>query len=358
MKGTFYTLLFCLASINVLAQDNPFSSINKEGQILTLSKGQYPEIHLNDSLQRIGSVVINMNTGKIYKLLPIDSVYSTFEISPTVTTRWYSVDPLAAKYPELNPYNFVANSPLQYKDPDGREIVPTVTKAEDGTIMITLKITAKMVNETIWPVVNAGHMEELKERGTAAITEIYGISGDYISTTDEMGNKVSGPFKVNVIVDLTVASEDNPINECDDVVIIRDAGKIPLAKEDRPDADTKRAGTNVYGYAPENHMVIYISSKTITRHPVLDENGSMVDGRDANGDDSFERVISHEIGHRAGYVGHTNQPPRNLAAGGQLLQSGDQADRGIKLTGSQLGEMIEQYREGNTNNGPQKVDEE
>lgn len=123
MKGTFYTLLFCLASINVLAQDNPFSSINKEGQILTLSKGQYPEVHLNDSLQRIGSVVVNMNTGKIYKLLPVDSVYSTFEISPTVTTRWYSVDPLAAKYPDLSPYNFVANSPILFVDADGREII-------------------------------------------------------------------------------------------------------------------------------------------------------------------------------------------------------------------------------------------
>lgn len=36
--------------------------------------------------------------------------------------RWMSLDPLAAKYPGMSPYNFVANNPLYYKDPDGRVI--------------------------------------------------------------------------------------------------------------------------------------------------------------------------------------------------------------------------------------------
>jgi len=37
--------------------------------------------------------------------------------------RWLSVDPLQAKYPSLSPYNFVANTPLQAIDPDGRLII-------------------------------------------------------------------------------------------------------------------------------------------------------------------------------------------------------------------------------------------
>jgi hypothetical protein len=36
--------------------------------------------------------------------------------------RWFNVDPLADKYPSLSPYNFVANNPILYVDPDGREI--------------------------------------------------------------------------------------------------------------------------------------------------------------------------------------------------------------------------------------------
>ena len=37
--------------------------------------------------------------------------------------RWLSIDPLSNKYPSLCPYNFVANTPLQAKDPDGELII-------------------------------------------------------------------------------------------------------------------------------------------------------------------------------------------------------------------------------------------
>jgi len=37
--------------------------------------------------------------------------------------RWLSVDALEKKYTSLSPYNFVANTPLQAKDPDGRIII-------------------------------------------------------------------------------------------------------------------------------------------------------------------------------------------------------------------------------------------
>lgn len=36
--------------------------------------------------------------------------------------RWLSVDPLAVKYPNLSPYNFVQNSPVLFIDPDGNKI--------------------------------------------------------------------------------------------------------------------------------------------------------------------------------------------------------------------------------------------
>lgn len=38
------------------------------------------------------------------------------------TGRWNGVDPLAEKYKMLTPYAFVANNPVKYIDPDGREI--------------------------------------------------------------------------------------------------------------------------------------------------------------------------------------------------------------------------------------------
>jgi RHS repeat-associated protein len=36
--------------------------------------------------------------------------------------RWLSLDPLQTRYPALSPYNYVANSPIQFIDPDGQVI--------------------------------------------------------------------------------------------------------------------------------------------------------------------------------------------------------------------------------------------
>jgi RHS repeat-associated protein len=43
--------------------------------------------------------------------------------------RWLAVDPLAYKYPELTPYCFVANNPILYIDPDGRELILSFASA-------------------------------------------------------------------------------------------------------------------------------------------------------------------------------------------------------------------------------------
>jgi RHS repeat-associated protein len=52
---------------------------------------------------------------------------------------WLSVDPLASDYPSLSPYVFVANSPVNAIDPDGRRIVWSIDAIRVGFSMMWTK---------------------------------------------------------------------------------------------------------------------------------------------------------------------------------------------------------------------------
>ena len=64
------TLLCLLFSGILVAQNkNPFQSIGKKGKILTLSKGQYEELFDQDSIQQIGTALVNVRQMRVVKLL-------------------------------------------------------------------------------------------------------------------------------------------------------------------------------------------------------------------------------------------------------------------------------------------------
>jgi len=51
-----------------------------------------------------------------------DSILNVFALAPN-DYKWLSVDPLANKYPQHSPYNFVGGNPINSIDPDGRDII-------------------------------------------------------------------------------------------------------------------------------------------------------------------------------------------------------------------------------------------
>jgi len=106
------------------AQDNthnPYKSLGKKAEILTLSDGLYQEFFDTDSIEIIGSAILNTNTMQVVGFVEYDTLYSEATLEPEVVSRWLSPDPLAVKYPEMSPYHFVKNDPIIYIDPDGRE---------------------------------------------------------------------------------------------------------------------------------------------------------------------------------------------------------------------------------------------
>lgn len=127
--------IFIFASTASAQEYNPFKEIGKKAKVLTLSKGKYDEFFDYQDIQRIGTVMFNIRTKKIVKLLNADSVFKKFSDNSSAS-RWYSPDPMADKFASYSPYNFVENNPINRIDPDGRESTSTHTDKNGKVIAV------------------------------------------------------------------------------------------------------------------------------------------------------------------------------------------------------------------------------
>ena len=119
MKTKLFFLLLIVISSAHSQSKQPFKSIGKTIKVATLSNGQFDEFFDEDSIQRVGTALININTHKIVKMQLSESEIE--ELDNAKASRFLSVDPLSKKYPELTPYQFASNTPIQAIDLDGLE---------------------------------------------------------------------------------------------------------------------------------------------------------------------------------------------------------------------------------------------
>jgi hypothetical protein len=124
----FFFPVFTAASLSA-QEPNPFRSIGKQTEIIDVSKGKYTEIIEKDSLERVGTALVNRHTRKIERFLDEDSLDNSV-VDNTAQSRFFSVDKLAAKFPYYSPYQFAGNSPIWASDLDGLE--PNFKHNEEG----------------------------------------------------------------------------------------------------------------------------------------------------------------------------------------------------------------------------------
>ena len=185
---------------------------------LTLSKGKYNEFFTNDEVVQIGTVRFNTQTNKVIEFLEEDTTKTNYLSDRS--SIWYSVDPLAEKYPNYSPYVYCANNPIKYVDPDGRklQIANAVSFAallsslpKDARSIIQLDNNGFILNTSVDLALsqysNSGNLQALK----VIVDDNRTVEYDATKTTYEFINMATGasdkstfqaPTKSNVYQDL------------------------------------------------------------------------------------------------------------------------------------------------------------
>jgi hypothetical protein len=116
--------------------------------VLTLTKGEYDESFDEDSIQRIGSAMVNIHTMEVVKVQLTKEELRQWNNAQA--SKFLSVDPLQSKYPMLTPYQFASNSPIANVDLDGREkLVAIINNDSKGKASLQI-ITNREAIISIW----------------------------------------------------------------------------------------------------------------------------------------------------------------------------------------------------------------
>lgn len=202
MKRFIFILFAVLAFQCAKAQDNPFEELGYTPRFATLSGGKYQEFHDNDTIVNIGSVLLNTKTKEIVGFIEYEVKYSEATLQPDIVSRWISPDPLAEKYMSISPYVYVANNPIIFVDPDGRDIVLAGDNAKaafkqlKSSTNLKLKMDRKTRKVTVTGTAKTDADKKLMQASTNSniIVEINAISETTVNTSNGEKRLQGGAF--------------------------------------------------------------------------------------------------------------------------------------------------------------------
>jgi len=119
MKDKLLVIWLLMVTVAHSQTRQPFKNIGKDVKVVTLTNGEYDEFFDEDSIQRIGSALVNINTMKLVRMNLTKE--EKRQLDNAKSSRFLSVDPLTSSFAMLTPYQFASNTPIAAIDLDGLE---------------------------------------------------------------------------------------------------------------------------------------------------------------------------------------------------------------------------------------------
>jgi len=130
MKTKLILLTLLLLTLGLAAQtENPYAAFGYEGKVLTTPQERIKEMLLipnADTSSVVATLGIETSNGKYYLFDKAKNIITEGDISQEQLARFVSGDPLPKAYESS--YSGIANNPINYIDPDGRDTVEVYSK--------------------------------------------------------------------------------------------------------------------------------------------------------------------------------------------------------------------------------------
>lgn len=131
---------FIKDSVYLQVQDHTpvaFKGNKYQTRYASLSWGMFEEVHTDKPVEQYGSTLFDTKAKGITGFKKADALYNGYDFDPVVFA--WNIDPLAAKYPNMSPYNAFANNPILFVDPGGDtfRIYYEETNAKTGETRLT-----------------------------------------------------------------------------------------------------------------------------------------------------------------------------------------------------------------------------
>lgn len=126
MKSIFKTFLAIVAFViitNIAYSQTPyddFAPIKEKKEILKLPTSTF-KVFNNDTSSQIKFAEFDNEAFTLSFFDSNDLIIGKVILKPT-SQKWWTIDPRAAKYSNMSPYNYCANNPVSYVDPNGDTI--------------------------------------------------------------------------------------------------------------------------------------------------------------------------------------------------------------------------------------------